>query len=331
MAGFRVGRAGAQRVLTGVWLVAMWLAPRAAPAEAPGLWGRARDPASLEVARVRRAAERLLGRADEAGAVGALAGNFVRSALAILELARDQAERDPWLALLRATLLGEEGLERWREVRRIVEPLSNSLPPDLRARSLSLLATACAKLGDRRCEVDAGTRALDLAWEPDARGTLHLNRAEARMLQGDLAGARADYGRALALATSAITQALARYGLGVALERSGDLPGALAEIRLAAATLVPPFGSALDVPGVFFVPPYEKHYYRALEQMALARDAGDSEARVTHLRQARDAWGAYLEGAEPEGAEWVVHARAHRARVGRELEARPPGASRHRR
>ena len=132
-----------------------------------------------------------------------------------------------------------------------------------------------------------------------------MNRGESSMVTGRLAEAIADYRSAVRDAGSPDTQALALWGLGVALERSGDLPSALDAVEKAAVIRLPiagvPNATALDLPSVFFVPAYDVYYYKALGAMASARAAERPDEKKIDLEAAIFEWDRYLEQAEPDG------------------------------
>jgi tetratricopeptide (TPR) repeat protein len=160
-----------------------------------------------------------------------------------------------------------------------------------------------------------------MTWQPDARATLLLNRAETRMARGDLQRAIDDYRQSLALASDPELRALGYYGLGISLERDGDLPSALGAMRAASAARPPTLPrSVLDGPGVFFLPRYDRHYYEALEAMASAEQASDPEVKLLELQRAIGHWSRYLTYAEPAAHRWVRNARLHRLACTREFD-----------
>ena len=139
--------------------------------------------------------------------------------------------------------------------------------------------------------------------------------------------ARADYVRAIDLATEPELLAISRYGLAVALERLGDLPSAYDVLDAANAIRLPspPYAASdpLELPEVYFVPAYERSYLEALRSMARARRAQEGGRKRAVLEQAAVAWDLYLEGA-PDDVPYRKNARAHRKRVADEI-ARLPG------
>ncbi|HWO11911.1 MAG TPA: hypothetical protein VNN80_20600, partial [Polyangiaceae bacterium] len=124
------------------------------------------------------------------------------------------------------------------------------------------------------------------------------------------------------LSRSATTQALAYWGLAVATERDGDLPTSLELARRASSFRFGPPNHlvvALDLPSVYFTPPYEEHYYRALATMAEAARAAVSDERRMLLQTASLLWSLYLDGAQRDSERWVANAKAHRDACRREL------------
>jgi tetratricopeptide (TPR) repeat protein len=222
---------------------------------------------------------------------------------------------------LLADLLIDASLGREEEARRILERALEQAPDSpLAGRGWFNLAIASAKLGDPSRERQAYTRALEIVWEPRFRANILINRGESAMVQGDLTAAIKDYRAAIRAASTPDHQSLAHYGLGIALERSGDLPAALDAMRVAENITIPPWGSALDLPGVFFVPAYDKHYYRALGAMAIARDASSPAAKRAELERAADHFRSYLIEAEPARHTWVQNAKLHLASLEKQLK-----------
>ncbi len=296
----------------------------ALPARAqPSVWDVARDSKQARAHHTLVAVERMLMRADMA-LDPMMQRNFTRGGLAMLELARGEELPDPRIRFLLAELLLDSSMAREKEARAILERvLAESPDSPLAGRGWFNLAIACAKLGIPEREREAYTRALEVVWEPRIRSNILVNRGESHMVQGDLPLAIRDYREAIRISSSPDHQALAHYGLGIALERSGDLPAALDAMRIAENIQLPPWGSALDLPGVFFVPAYDKHYYRALGAMALAKSAAKPAERREELERAQVEWQGYLLDAERDGHRWVQNARLHLASIEKELKRLP--------
>lgn len=296
-----------------------------APARAePNVWDVARDPRTARAEHALIAVERMLMRADSAFDPF-LQRNFARAGLAMLEVAGGEQLPDPRVRFLLGDLLIDSAPGREREAREILERALEEAPDSpLAGRAWFNLAIASAKLNDPAREREAYTRALETVWERSFRANIYINRGESSMVQGDLPAAVRDYRRAIALAERPDHQALAYYGLGIALERSGDLPASLDAMRVAEHIQIPGFGSALDLPGVFFVPAYDKHYYRALGAMALAKEARDQAGERAELERAIAEWQAYLAEAEPAGHRWAGGARLHLTSLDKRLERLGP-------
>jgi len=296
----------------------------------PSIWDEAREPESRRAYEALVAVERMIARAEEGSFDLGLRHNFTRAALAMLELAGGARLSDVRLKFLLADLLLDAGIGKERAARALLEEALAEAPESpLAGQAYFQLAIASAKLGDSAREHEAYTRALERIWQPDFRAQIHLNRAESRMVLASnpdddrftLEDALADYRRALELASRPDIQSLAYYGLGIALERNGNLPAALEAFERAASIhLGPLFPSALDMPGVFFVPAYDLFYYKALEAMALARVAEDVQDRIRYWDLSVAYWRRYLEEAEPEGHAWVYNARLHRASAEKQLD-----------
>jgi tetratricopeptide (TPR) repeat protein len=294
-----------------------------APAHAdPSFWDKAREPEQYKAYQALAAVERMQSRAEEADFDFGLKRNFTRAALAMLELAGGGRLPDPRLKFLLAGLLLQGSIGREREARTLLEE-ALAVDPDspVAVEGWFSLAIACSKLGDSQREYEAYTRALELTWDRDKRATIYMNRGESKMALSTRPGspftigdALSDFRRALSYAEQPEAQALVLYDLGIALERSGDLPAALdAMSRARAIQLSPLHPSALDLPSVFFSPSYELYYYKALEAMSEARSASEVGEQIELWGRATAFWIRYLSEAEPDGHHWVPNARLHRA------------------
>jgi hypothetical protein len=124
-----------------------------------------------------------------------------------------------------------------------------------------------------------------------------------------------------------MTTVLTRWGLAMALDRSGDLSGAIHESMLADAEDRPAF-SYLDDPQVFFVPAYEVHWQKALGEMARASKAPMSSQQAILWDAAATIWDRYISLATASKDDaWVSLAQAHMklclARANRARAAKP--------
>ena len=310
------------------------LAPRPAAAD-PSLWQRARDPRLAEQQLVQNRIERVLGSIglsefDPELSAAAIAMSVLtqtlptctRGAEAQLDYTPQQARFD----YLIAGALVDSHTDREADARCLLERALRSAPTSpLAADGWFHLAIAADKLGDRAAERDAYVHALGLTWQPEIRANLRVNLAESEMATGDLKGALREYHLAVFDAREPDTLSAAYYGLAVALDRSGDLPSALTAARDALQIQLPPtlfpVSSVLDLPGTFFTPSYEIHYYKALGAMASARQAKDDVARRDALADAAEHWAAYLVPADADASPWAARAHLHQARIERELSA----------
>lgn len=282
----------------------------------PSLWDVARDPRTQRDYQTLVAVERMVARDDSAWFDPTLPERFMRAALAVVELAGGTESADPRLLFVAGDLLSDPTVGRDEDARKLLDRALRLDPGSpLAGRAWFNVAIASARLGEPKRERDAYTRALERVWEPGFRANILANRGESHMVLGELGAAIADYKRSIAAADRPDLSALAYYGLGVALERNGDLPRALEAMATASAIQIPGVGSALDLPSVFFVPAYDIHYYKALEAMAAARAAKKPELVAVHLLDAGEAWQKYLDHAVPDRHRWADNAKRHQAAV----------------
>lgn len=158
-------------------------------------------------------------------------------------------------------------------------------------------------------------RLLREAIEPPSITTLS-NLAEMRMMSGDLAGAIGGFRKALAQGTfDPGSDTLARWGLGVALDRMGQHLKAIEEVKQAVqnsgGTL-----RTLDADGVFFEPDFERHWYRGLGYEALAT-THTGLRKEEFLYSAELEWEAFAKRSAASGtpSPWQSQAEAHTKRL----------------
>lgn len=321
---------GLARAGVGGLLAAALLGLSAPSAADPTVWARARDP---ELARRYAAVKEADGvmlrydRIQEAPypeqfrAVGSL---MLREARKVLEDAGAAASPDPMMRYRLAQIVYElrdfkAALELYASIAR-----SPSLPAPFRASALSALGTCHAHLGQRDDEIKAYTEALTLSAVSTSRATLLANRAEAYMGRGDLTSAIQGYREALASLTAVhpIDQiyysVTPLWGLGVALDRSGDLEAAIRSIRLARE--YDPSDRLINRPDWFYSPPHDEAWYAALGHLARARQATLKAARAEGYASSIEAWERYIETA-PEGDAWVPLAKARLRACEKERDA----------
>lgn len=298
------------------------------PAEAkPTLWQRAAEPSRSRADKALRRLERNLDEVALAEGEPETIHEFRRGALLMAELSNATALGDPRLQLLLARLNVEVGREERAQaiVSRVLgalEPGSTWLEAEARVVLAAALQTSPA------AAVGAVTRALPLVWAGYARSVLLRQRANAKMALLDVRGSARDHRAALAAAEGPLQQALARYGIGLALERAGELPAAMIELRLAEATAPKLSGSdlrVLDVPSLFSFRPFDAHYVSALASMARARVALEPEDASLAYDQALVDWERFALAA-PSDDPFVPSARLHQAACERARRELPEAA-----
>src|SRR5690606_3576081 len=221
---------------------------------------------------------------------------------------------DPRLELLVAelrvetTLRGEQGVRE-----RLLDTLERHPGLPLAWHGYLELGRVAALQGDLAAARRYYGRALQGLWEPELRTEAFYGRAKAAMESGSVHEALADYEHAVSSARSPKSRALAHWGRGVALERAGNLNAAFGELRI--ATSIPIQSTAfiartvLDLPDVFFVPAFDKHYCMALAAMAEADAADVAAEAILDFQSAIAYFGRYLREAEPAQHYFVNNAR----------------------
>lgn len=314
----------AARAVAGVLLLAA-----TARAE-PTLWQRVRDPGAPARAKARLRAEQLFDQASEAHGDWEIVRELSLGSAALLELSGG-ARRDPWQAVLLGRVLLDAEPGRERAAIRLIESGLGALPDsDFKRASLFDVGLGAMLSGEMEHAVRAFSAALRLAWDPDDRATIHRNRGKANMLAGRLADAVSDFRAAVRLARGVEVLALSHFGLGVALERSGDYPEGMQEIARGVAVRLPvppyPSESVLDSLNLRWVPEYDVHYFRALAAMAEAKSA-DRAVAVERYELALESWDQYLPAAEASRDRFLPNAQRLRQRCLDALETsrrRPP-------
>ncbi|WP_437570353.1 tetratricopeptide repeat protein [Sorangium sp. So ce542] len=321
------GRPGAPRRPRLPGLAALLaLALAAAPLRAaPTVWSRALDPAADERAALISQADALLARYDRLRRspllerVDEIGPLWLREARTLYERAGAPTSRDPSVRLRYADILEHLG-----DVEGAVAALEGLLrahpPAPSRADAWHALAVCYARLGRYTEEIKAYDEALALEPHAASRALLLANQAEAHMALGDITAAVEGYRAALSTLGSLD---MFRYGvttlwgLAVALDRSGDLEGAIEHIRL--ARTYDRNDQQINGAGWFYVPPYDDAWYAALGHWAAARSAELGAARAEAYLQAVAAWESYIARA-PGNDHWVALAKARRAQCDRERE-----------
>lgn len=178
-------------------------------------------------------------------------------------------------------------------------------PTTLRAQALQTLAISYARLGRHDDEVATYDDAIAHEPDPDSHAVLQANQAEGHMALGRILQAVRGYRAALRATSSTLmldSGVTTLWGLAVALDRSGDLEGALSTI--ATARTYDPLDQRINGPGWFYVPAYDEAYYGALGMWQRARAEDDPVEREQNYRDAIAAWRSFLDRA-PLTDPWV--------------------------
>lgn len=311
------------RRMLGCCLVVMSFWSTVAQAE-PSFWQRVQRPQIRRAEAFLRTFGRWLDAIPQAEGDPETMRDFRLAAIATAELAGAHASEDPRVLLVLGHALLDADIGREEQVRAIAERILAQLAPgeawlEAEARTLDALAAR----GLPELAIRKVSQALPLIWAPSARSTLFRERAEAAIALGNVQEGVRDQRAALATAERATHKALARFGLGLALERLGDLPSALIELRLAHATAPRSASSdlsVLDEAGAFFFRRFDVHYVSALTAMALAQGASESEAARPQYERALVDWDRF-ERAAPSGDPWLGNARLHRGACLRAIQA----------
>lgn len=283
------------------------------------LWQQAQSPGWKARAKARLTAEQLFEQASDPQADLETLRELSLGSAALLELSGG-AKTDPWQQVLLGRVLLDAQQGREREALQLIEQGLLRLPDsDFKRASLFDVGLGALFRGEMEHANKAFSGALALAWQPDDRANIHRNRGKARMLSGQLLGAVADFRAAVQLARGVEVMALSRFGLGVALERSGDYPQGMQEIARGVALRlpVPPYASesVLDLPGLRWIPEYDVHYFRALGIMTEAEAAPTSDAARELYTLALESWEEYVPAAEAQKDRFLPNALRHRQRV----------------
>jgi tetratricopeptide (TPR) repeat protein len=195
------------------------------------------------------------------------------------------------------------------------------------------LANAYAKLDDSKDELRIYERFLPRVVGELTHTTGLLNMAEAEMHLGDLESAIDGYKATIDEAATLPnvyelefhTGALARWGLAVAEDRSGDIDGAARTTRTIVEELDRDMQTIRFDRGVFFAPERERNWYVALGFAAYAQKAEDPRTAAGLYYRAEECWNEYVIDAKAHGSQdrWLDlalarYVRAHAQRVAAE-------------
>jgi tetratricopeptide (TPR) repeat protein len=196
----------------------------------------------------------------------------------------------------------------------------------------SILANAHAKLDESEDERRVYARYLPRITDDESRAIALLNLSEADMHLGELDDAVAGYRETIdaaaelpnAIELEQKTGLLARWGLAVALDRSGDVAGGAKEAKLV-LQLDTDMREIRSGPNVFFAPERERFWYVALGFTEYAKEAPDAKTSALLWHRAEGCWKEYVADVRAKTApdRWVDLARArlekaHAARLAAE-------------
>jgi tetratricopeptide (TPR) repeat protein len=292
------------RALTWIVLVAAMTAGGLCDAGDPPLWDAARQPRLVRDVRALREAERAFLHARVVGGPGALL--LMQEAERILERVDAASSPDPRVRFFYGRLLGHAGKDE-RAVKTLRDAIALAPNHPSVGEAMFALAVSLARLGRPQEEIAAYDAWLKREPSREHRAIGLSNQAEAFMVAGRLDDAVHAYRLAVDLAQD---NALAHWGLAVALDRSGDPAGAIHEASV--ALTFDPDAKELNGPNVFFVPPRDRFWYRALGAMARANSVSDAGMRALWWDRATLLWQQYLD-ASPIDDRWVPIARIRHA------------------
>jgi tetratricopeptide (TPR) repeat protein len=300
-----------RRIGTALFVLALW--PAVASAE-PTVWDHAKRVRAGRSEAFLRTFGKWLDAVPQAEGDPEVMQDFRLAAIATAELAGAHASEDPRVLLVLGHALLDADIGREEEARGLAaRVLAKVGTQDAWLEEEARVLDALAARGAPELAIRKVTVALPLIWSPARRSALLRERAEAKLALGDLRGSVRDQRAALAAAERPVEKALARFGLGLALERMGDLPSALVELRVAHA-VAPRSGrtdlSVLDEPGVFLFRDFDVHYVSALTSIALAVAAPNVEVARTEYERAQTDWRRYRTAA-PSDDPWLKNADLH--------------------
>jgi tetratricopeptide (TPR) repeat protein len=294
------------RGLLGVAFMAFALTPCPAFADpAPSCWERALDEHARSDAQLHRDVSVQLERA--ARARGPRADEVARTR-AEAELKRTQTRLEARLdGSTTSSMLAFDLAAVYHELREHVQCASLlerelAKQPDAAwsERGWYMLSLSYAMQNLSGAERRTHARAMSHIVDAQTRQSMLSNWAEAELRDGDLVDAIARFRAAIDIAQrlqpGGASAVLARYGLAVALDRSGDESGALREATLAVAADTD-LATLLNDPSVFFVPEYERFWYLSIALQAKARVSGAADDRTMFLRNAISALNRWVDDA----------------------------------
>jgi len=310
---------------TAAVLAVLLAASTVADARSPGVWQRASDPQAAVAESLHHDFEKLLIQLRHLRSDPAMRQEKASDAMRNLEQAHAETSTHIGLRLdfaLVAEILGEEleSLEEWRRAAAAFQSVLAEAPDHPRAVNAFFQLGICfAKLRRAEEEIVAYDEFLARETDVNARATALYDRGDAHMLLAQhqpeqLQLALNDYRSALVLEPDLRP---AHWGLAIALDRSGDAPGAIAQAKVALG--YDPLEQYISKPLVFFVPEYDQYWYEALSAMARAEQVEVGPSVVLLWEIAVVKWSAFVALAESDDR-WLPLAKAHLASSQRHLD-----------
>jgi tetratricopeptide (TPR) repeat protein len=297
------------------WTTALILATCVCEAADPSLWDVAREPRLARDIAALRDAERAFLQARSMAGPSATA--LLHETVRILERVDAASSPD-----VRVRFFFGRSLSRIDQDERAVTVLREAIvlapnhPSVGEARFV--LAVALARLGRTHEEIRTYQDWLEHEPSREQRTIGLSNLAEGLMAAGRIEEAVRSYREAIDLAHD---NALAHWGLAVALDRSGDPAGAMYEAGI--ALTYDPDAAELDSPNVFFIPAHDRFWYHALGAMSRARSATSPALQASWWERGALYWQQYLDAA-PIDDRWIAVARLRQAYCQKEsVKVRP--------
>jgi tetratricopeptide (TPR) repeat protein len=235
------------------------------------------------------------------------------AAVALLEGVQGDTATDVRLVFTYGRILSM--LKRYEPAMNVLQAALRRAPDHPAATDAYFSIAICyAKLGRPADEIAAYEEFLRRETDNSSRANAMANRGEAHMVHGNLAAAIEDLRASLAVASD---NALAHFSLAVALDRSGDRRGAIAEAKL--ALTYDPLGQQIGSPSVFFMPPYDRYWYDALGAMARAELVNDVATSILWWETAAGKWKEYIDAAGPQDR-WIGSAKSQLVSAERALK-----------
>jgi tetratricopeptide (TPR) repeat protein len=280
---------------------------------APGVWDLAKNPRAAEFDAVHRSVERLVIDAQKLDWHTSMGREKLLVALRMLEGVDAEKTTDVRLTFDYGRVLSL--LKYYERSMRVLSAALTQAPQHPAAADAYYAIAICyAKLGRPKDEIAAYDEYLRRETDASSRANAIANRGEAHMVSGDLAAAIEDLRASLVLSPE---NALAHFSLAVALDRSGDRTGAIAEAKI--AVTYDALDRQLGSPNVFFVPPYDRYWYEALGAMARAQQIDDPATAILWWETAAGKWKEYIDAAGPQDR-WIGFARSRLVSTDRDLK-----------